>query len=253
VTIESAVDHLKVRTLTLGRVAQLFAGTLERPQMDEAQGGFRYNHADHRHFCLLRACRIVSALSAAVELARGGFPQEIGVLHRVVQESASQIKAVLVQIAKDGKLSGALAVFVTEYFRDAARGPNQMPSAQPKLSQKYVNDLIGSELDPFSKLKPGDVGWKSTADRHWHVDWVFSNYVHGRYPETMDLFGGRPGRFHLHGMRGTPKDVENVEMLDALISSASLCFVRMIQTLNLRSLLQEDPSLIEWYRRFGDA
>jgi hypothetical protein len=29
----------------------------------------------------------------------------------------------------------------------------------------------------------------------------------------MDLFGGRPAVFHLHGMRGTPKDTENAEII----------------------------------------
>jgi hypothetical protein len=29
----------------------------------------------------------------------------------------------------------------------------------------------------------------------------------------MDLYGGRPGQFHLHGMNGTPKEGENLEIL----------------------------------------
>jgi hypothetical protein len=195
----------------------------------------------------------VSALNAALELARCGYVQEIGVLHRVVQESTSQIKAVMVQITEGNRVSGELEIFIAEYFKDSQRGESVQPSGATKLSQKYVNELIGSQLDKFSKLAPGDPGWKSTADRHWHIDWVFSNYVHGKYPETMDLYGGLPGRFHLSGMRGTPKDLENVQMLDALITGASRCFIGLVQGLKLQRLLSNDAMLSEWYRKLGDA
>jgi hypothetical protein len=51
--------------------------------------------------------RIVSALNAAIELARSGYPQEIGVLHRIVQEALS---AVMARIRTHGHVSGKLAV-----------------------------------------------------------------------------------------------------------------------------------------------
>lgn len=68
----------------------------------------------------------------------------------------------------------------------------------------------------------------------------------------MDLYGGRPGRFHVHGMKGTRKDAENVVMLDALITTASRCFVGLVQGLKLQPLLTSDPMLTEWYRNLGD-
>jgi hypothetical protein len=77
--------------------------------------------------------------------------------------------------------------------------------------------------------------------------------VHGKYPETMDLYGGAPGRFHLSGMRGTPKDLENLQMLDALVTTASRCFVGLVQDLKLQHLLSHDEMLKEWYRKLGDA
>ena len=252
-TFEQALDQLKSRIHPLARFVHVFSGTLAPPTMDRSYGGFRYADPDFRHFCLLRACRTVSALNAAIELARCGYTQEIGVLHRVVQESTSQIKAVMVQITEDGHLSGKLDVFIAEFFHDTQRGESVRPSSPAKLSQKYVNELIGSRLDKFNSLAPNDPDWKSAADRHWHIDWVFSNYVHGKYPESMDMYGGAPGRFHLSGMRGTPKDAENIQMLDALVTTASRCFVGLVQGLKLQQLLYHDAMLTEWYRKLGDA
>jgi len=252
-TFDQAIDLLRARVHPLARFVHGFAGTLDPPIMMRADSGFRFSNPDFRHFCLLRSCRIVSALNASIELARCGYPQEIGVLHRVVQESSSQIKAVMAQITTDGCVSGKLAEYIEAYFKDAYRGEAMRPDSPAKLSQKYVNELIGSQLDQFNSLDSTDPNWKSAAERYWHVDWVFSNYVHGRYPEAMDLYGGAPGRFHLFGMKGTPKDVENIEALDAFITTASRCFIGLAQGLQLREVLSRDPMLTEWYRKLGDA
>ena len=156
-------------------------------------------------------------------------------------------------VLMSGDVSGKLATFIDAYFKDSRRSESLKPDSPAKLSQKYVNELIGSQLDKFNPLDPTDPDWKSAAERHWHVDWVSSNYVHGRYPEAMDLYGGTPGRFHLFGMKGTPKDSENIQMLDAFITTASRCFIGLAQGLQLREVLAQDPMLTEWYRRFGDA
>ncbi len=252
-TFEQALDRLKTRIHPLARFVHGFAGTFDPPVMVMAEGGFRYSKPDFRHFCLLRSCRIVSALSGSIELARCGYPQEIGVLCRVVQESSSQINAVMAQITTDGRVSGKLAEFIDAYFQDVHRSESSAPDSPAKLSQKYVNELIGSRLDQFNSLEPTDPNWKSAAERYWHVDWVFSNYVHGRYPEAMDLYGGTPGRFHLFGMKGTPKDMENIQALDAFITTASRCFIGLAQGLQLREVLAKDTMLTEWYRKLGDA
>jgi hypothetical protein len=77
---------------------------------------------------------------------------------------------------------------------------------------------------------------------------IFSNYVHAKYPEIMDLYGGRPGRFHLRGMSGTPKDGENLAQLETFVETASNTFVAMIQGLDLRALVESDPTLAAWYK-----
>jgi hypothetical protein len=250
---DQAIDQLQARVHPLARFVHGFAATLDPPVMRRPDGGFRYPSPDYRHFCLLRACRIVSALNGALELARCGYTQEIAILYRVVQESSSQIDAVMAQITSDGRVSGDLANFIVSYFDDSRRSEELRPDSPAKLSQKYVNELIGSRLDEFNLLDRSDPNWKSAADRHWHIDWVFSNYVHGRYPEAMDLYGGSPGRFHLFGMRGTPKDSENIEMLDAFVTRASRCFIGLAQGLQLREVLSQDQMLTDWYRKVGDA
>jgi hypothetical protein len=254
---EQALDGLRTRTYPLARFVHEFTNTLDRPFKDRSEIAYRFTKPNYKHFCLLRACRIVSALNAMIALAEGGFTQEIGILFRVVYEAYTQIEATMAQIRKDGAVSGEVATFIDGYFNDRTRRnvgrPSRSPnkSKNPKLSQKIVNELIGEQLEPLSTIQRDDPTWKSAAERLAYLNDVFSNYVHGRYPESMDLYGGIPGRFHLTGMRGTRKDSENLEVISTVITSASHCFIDIVQTLNLRELLSHDPMLTEWYRRLG--
>lgn len=252
-----ALGDLRTQIYPLARFVHEFTNTLDRPFKDRSEIAYRFASPDNKHFCLLRACRIVSALNAMIALAEGGFSQEIGILFRTVYEAYTQIEAAMAQVRKDGAVSGEVATYIDGYFNDRTRrGADRSAgtlsrSKNPKLSQKTVNELIGAQLEPFGTIPRDDPSWKSAAERLAYLNDVFSNYVHGRYPETMDLYGGIPGRFHLTGMRGTRKDQENLEVLGAIITSASHCFIDMVQTLNLREMLGHDPMLTEWYRRLG--
>ena len=53
----------------------------------------------------------------------------------------------MVQISQDGRVSGKLATFIEAFFKDTERGEDVQPSSPGKLSQKFVNELIGSQLD----------------------------------------------------------------------------------------------------------
>ena len=64
----------------------------------------------------------------------------------------------------------------------------------------------------------------------------------------MDLFGGRPGHFHLRGMRGTPKDKENINIIDTLITSVSNCLIQVVQGLHLYDSVDANSMLEAWYR-----
>lgn len=64
----------------------------------------------------------------------------------------------------------------------------------------------------------------------------------------MDLYGGIPAHFHLRGMRGTPKDAENLETLDAFVTTASRTLRLMVINLKLRHLVEGDAVLAEWFR-----
>ena len=113
-----------------------------------------------------------------------------------------------------------------------------------KLNQKDVHDELAKiSMNSNSAIAKG----KKASELMSNVYIEFSNYVHGRYPETMDLYGGRPGRFHLRGMRGTPKIFENIETIDTFITTVSNLLIQVTQGLHLRDAVCADDVLADWY------
>ena len=243
---DDEIERLRTRVAPLAKFLHAISQTLEKPNLSASPEhlGFRYENPQLIQFCLLRGVRIVSALNASIELARGGYSQEIGVILRTMIEYASQIDFMLASLDENGKLSTKAARFLEDFFADDRR-----PAAGKRfnLPQKDVHDIIGKRLDDAAAAAGKDVTQRKAAtDLLSNIYLVFSNYIHGRYPESMDLYGGRPGLFHMYGMSRTPKDAENLEILDTLITSASNSLKGMVIDLKLRQLVQADPALTAW-------
>jgi hypothetical protein len=64
----------------------------------------------------------------------------------------------------------------------------------------------------------------------------------------MDLYGGIPGHFHLRGMRGTPKDAENLAAIGSAIETVSITLMQMVTTFKLHDLVVRDKVLADWFR-----
>jgi hypothetical protein len=240
------LEKLRHEIDPLATFVHAFANTLEAPHLvrEGTNRGFRFSDPDIRHFCLLRACRIVSSLYASVELVRAGYPQELGVLLRTVIEFCSQVDYVLMNRDEAGQPIGLTADFISNFFADDWKTREQK-ERRVSLRQKAVHDAIGESLD---KAVSRSAGERPASEMMSRVYLTFSNYVHGRYLECMDLYGGTPGHFHLYGMSNTPKDHENVELLETLSTTASNCFIGIVQALQLHSLVDSDQSLLDWYR-----
>ena len=243
---ELEIERLANRVIPLERFVHFLAARLERPYLFRGSNerGFRYETPDYCHFCLLRSSRMVSALNASIGLAKDGYVQEIAVLLRTIIEYSSQVDYVLLHRANDGVPTGRAATFVSSFFEDSRRTGGEASKKRMKLNQKDVHDAVGKNLDEFnSEIAKG----KKASELMSNVYIAFSNYVHGRYPETMDLYGGRPGRFHLRGMRGTPKDSENIETIDTFITTVSNSLIQVTQGLHLRDAVCADDVLADWY------
>ena len=194
----------------------------------------RYGKPGVRHFCLLKAVRAVSALNAMIALARGGFAQEIGVLVRTLVECTTHIEFVLDALDENDVLAPDVDKYVQDFFADFARN-SSADFRRAQVRQGVVHERLGSTLDNIAQ-QTGHAEQRPPAERMYsNVYLTYSNYVHAKYPEIMDLYGGTPGRFHLNGMRGTPKDEENLKVADTFIDTVAVTLKLMVSRLHLRA------------------
>jgi hypothetical protein len=248
-SIEIALRALEERLEPLERVIRLLTASLRQPTLRKSddERGFRYEVADVRHFCLLKAVRALSALNAAIELARKGYTQEIAVLMRTLIECTTHIEFVL-EIDDTAEHRAVVQKYIDDFFADDRRSPTaEIRRAQ--IQQGKIHATLGRTLDRIAEELGKMEGRTPTAQVYSNSYRIFSNYVHAKYPECMDLYGGRPGQFHLHGMNGTPKEGENLETLHTFTMTLTTCFVRMIQGLDLRRFVEADPVIGTWYRK----
>lgn len=232
------------------RVVQLVAASLDTPTFVEngrSPPGFRFADPGWKHFCLLKSVRAVSGLNACARLTSGGFNQEMIVLVRTITESTTQIEFVLAGLEGD-KLANAQRDFVRAYFSDAERDGSGKSISLP-FRQGEVHKIVGRHTDEVVRrvdLK-GEFSGIESEQLHSKTYLTNSNYVHSRYPEVMDMFGGREPRFHLRGMRGTPKDFESVEILETYAVTVSLALRYLVLVMGLIGAVQKDAELANWY------
>ncbi|MDB5474688.1 MAG: hypothetical protein JWP49_199 [Phenylobacterium sp.] len=228
----------------------LFAGQLAAPIWYQSAGahvGFRYTAPDARHFCLLKGVRSVSGMNACIQLALGGYVQEIAVIIRTVVECTSLMDWVRLAAEPDGSLrSDPQQTYVKTYFDDYRRD-NPGESLKLTVRQGDVHRDVGSWLDEGAE----EIGIQMNAGSARLMSNVYqtgSSYVHARYPEVMDMYGGRPGAFHLNGMRGTPKDNENLEVVETYATTVNLAVAGVARHFR-PPFTQTESSIASWLGR----
>jgi hypothetical protein len=244
------LDQVRVKIDPLERIVAALTALLPAPMIyhsSQEHYGYRYGKPGIQHFCLLKAVRTVSALNAMIALARGGFAQEIGVLVRTMVECTTHIEFVLDALDENDVLAPDVDKYVQDFFADFARN-SSADFKRAQVRQKVVHQRLGATLDNISQQPYDSVQRASAEQMYSYIYLTYSNYVHAKYPEIMDLYGGVPGRFHLDGMRGTPKDEENLQIVDAFIDTAANALKLMVIRLRLQSILDADPELSSWFR-----
>ena len=183
------------------------AGIVPSPRLVETKQGpaFRYEEQSNKQAIVQKLARLVSTLRATRLLLDNGFVQEVGTLKRVLDEILEDVHFLAHGLKAPTDLhSEFLEYFYEEEFdAETARASTQkrcMPD-RGKIRASFaraVSDIPGSQFNP-SDL---------TEDIR-SVDKANSGYVHGASPQLMEMYGGRPPRFHMNGMSGTPLEQDH--------------------------------------------
>ncbi|WP_454828147.1 hypothetical protein [Paraburkholderia xenovorans] len=160
--------------------------------------GYRYAEKDSYHAIVQKMARIVSALRAARLLLAHGFIQEQASMCRIVDEAEVDVTFLVL-----GIVYGETELhkrFLTDFYQEEHEDPERPMQTRNKRGSvprdKIVAFIANSPVsgdDPSTAIAAMQTIHKST-----------SGYVHGASPFLMEMYDGRPARFHMNGLCDSP-------------------------------------------------
>jgi len=161
---------------------------------------FRHENCTDALACYLKGVKAISTLNACVALLRVGYTQEIGALCRMVDDFCNEI-LFLVSRDADDKLSDDQMLFLKNFYQDEFDRPSDPLRSTQKRDTVATNKIFAT----FGRFAEGGLNPSDAQELVRTVHQYLSGYVHGAYPQIMEMYGGSPPHFHTSGMLGTPQ------------------------------------------------
>lgn len=165
---------------------------------------FRYVEKTIHQAMVQKLARIVSGLHVARLLLESGFLQEQGATHRMLDEFHEDILFLTYAvILKDG-FTKDHNEYLDAFYQEEYDGPSALESKQkrPMVSRKKIRAYV-------AQAELAGIDPSTGVELYRTLNKAYSGFVHGASPQIMDMFGGIPPRFHVHGMRGTPRQADH--------------------------------------------
>jgi hypothetical protein len=164
---------------------------------------YRYIEKSIHQALVQKLARLVSTLQAARLLMEHGFVQEQASLQRVLDEIGEDIMFLALGVIYDNITplhQNYLDAFYEEEFDagTALESTQKRPMVPRKKIRAYISRVEGAPIDPSREIE---------LSRTLHK--AYSGYVHAASPHIMDMYGGNPPKFHMRGMRETPRHREH--------------------------------------------
>ena len=206
---------------------------------------FRVSDDEHTDSlaCYLKGVKAVSTLNASLVLLRSGYTQEVGALCRMVDEACNEI-LFLIKPENENALSKSQEQFLDSFyqeefndFKDILKAHNPRHTVPSQKIHASIAKTMAASINPSDGQAMTSV-----------VQKTLSGYIHGAYPQIMEMYGGNPPRFHMLGMLGTPRIAEWLSQLisytDKLII-ISILVSRKLGALGIERLVKDLKSEFE--------
>jgi hypothetical protein len=204
----SLPDYLAKVLGDLERQYRALSSTFPAPKMVDlgALVAPRYAKQSDPLLCFLKGVKLISTLNGALALMRAGYAQEMNVLIRVADDCCADILFML--LPRDGQQPDTQQEkFFSDFFQEEFSDHTDVLGSRQKrdmVSRKQIHSSFAQLAKDF--VNPSDVQTASGV-----IHGVFSGYVHGAYPQIMELYGD--AGFYMSGMAGTIRQQEAAEYL----------------------------------------
>ena len=201
-----SMDRLYDQALiNMESTVHILAQSVPPPQRVPYKDSFVYRYTEKSiHQALVqKLARLVSTLHAARLLMEYGFVQEQAALQRILDEIEEDITFLTFGVIFNDMTplhkSYLDAFFEEEFNADTALESTQKrPMVPRKKIHAYISRMESAPMDPYR-----------TAELSRTLSKAYSGYIHAASPHIMDMYGGNPPKFHMHGMLGTERHHEH--------------------------------------------
>jgi hypothetical protein len=180
------------------------------PQIVQRKGGFVYRYVERsvQQAIILKLARVVSGLRAALLLLENGYVQEQAAMQRLIDELQEDIQFFVFALTID-EVTDLHVRFLDAFFEEEFNDdddPLTSKQRRPMIPRRKIRAYLTSIETP--QLSRSDANNVSRT-----ISKAYSGYVHAAAPHIMEMYGGKPRRFHLDGMLGTPRILEHANDL----------------------------------------
>jgi hypothetical protein len=195
--------HSELFERTLRFMVEVLAVLLDKvppPKKEPIGNGyvFRFAEKSLQQAIVQKLARIISAMRASELLLNAGFVQELGGLHRQIDETCDDVVFLALgsrEVTLPIRHCDFLHAFYAEEIVDGQlTGKPDIGKAEVprKKISAYIAENSGKGINKSSMIEHGK-----------YLHRAYSGYIHGSSPTIMELYGGQPARFHVNGMDGT--------------------------------------------------
>jgi hypothetical protein len=204
------MDSLYDQTLrNMGNTLHTLAARVPAPRKVSLHGSpaFRYVEKTIHQAMIQKLARVITGLHAARTLLARGFVQEQAALQRMLDEFHEDISFLAYAVIYNDH-TPLHQKYLDAFYEEEFDAPSPLKSTQkrPMASREKIRAFVAR-----SKMAGGDPSTGVELART--INKTYSGYVHGASPQIMDMYGGNPPRFHVHGLRGTELQEEHAHDL----------------------------------------
>jgi hypothetical protein len=187
------IEYLREYITLLDRVVCAFNEKIHQPIFEGET--FLYKEPNPVTFLVLKMARMVTALYAALTLAKEGLFEDAGAICCIIIECRHDIDFVMEGLIKDPFPADKQEV-VDNFFDEKIQTPEEMLGTMkkpPTTPRKKIYPAIGCLLSPGNPDRPQRIAKV--------LEETFSGYVHASYPHIMEMYEGTRKEFRMSGIQ----------------------------------------------------
>jgi hypothetical protein len=162
---------------------------IQKPIFDPQLSEWRYRYLDNLTCAHLKAAKLLSNNRAMYSLIKAGYLQEAAALVRISDDLIHEIHFSIV--TEGPALYRFLGAFYAEEFADHEQPLKSGKGRDTIPARKIRSSFANSNLHTMNASTVQEIS--TTIHR------IYSGYIHGAYPQIMELYGGDPPKFHING------------------------------------------------------